>query len=107
MSKTITSRELSKLLKEKQEIVIVDVRRKADYEADKEMIPGAFWRDPERVDEWSKHLPAQKQVVIYCVRGGSVSQSVSKRLEDAKVKASYIEGGLAAWKQEGGDIEQK
>jgi rhodanese-related sulfurtransferase len=107
MSKTITAQELNKRLHEKRDIVIVDVRRKSDYETDKEVIPGAVWRDPEQVEQWRKDLSEQKQVVIYCIRGGSVSQSVSKWLTDAKVNVSIIEGGLAAWKQAGGAVESK
>ena len=38
MSKNITATELSKLLQETSDLVIVDVRRKSDYEADKEEI---------------------------------------------------------------------
>ena len=89
MSKSITATELGKLLQEKSDLVIVDVRRKPDYEADKEVIPGAVWRDPEQVEEWRKDLPEQKDVIIYCVRGGSVSQSVSKRLSDAKSQREH------------------
>ena len=107
MSKSITATELGKLLQEKSDLMIVDVRRKSDYEAAKEVIPGAVWRDPEQVEEWSKDLPEQKDVVIYCVRGGSVSQSVSKRLSDAKINVSTIEGGMAAWKEAGGKTESK
>jgi rhodanese-related sulfurtransferase len=87
--------------------MIVDVRRKSDYEADKEVIPGAVWRDPEQVEEWRKDLPEQKDIVIYCVRGGSVSQSVSKRLSDAKINVKIIEGGMAAWKEAHGETEPK
>jgi rhodanese-related sulfurtransferase len=107
MSKSITATELGKLLQEKSDLMIVDVRRKSDYEADKEVIPGAVWRDPEQVEQWRKDLPEQKDVVIYCVRGGSVSQSVSKRLAEGKVNVNIIEGGIAAWKEAGGEIESK
>jgi rhodanese-related sulfurtransferase len=107
MSKSITATELGKLLQEKSDLMIVDVRRKSDYEADKEVIPGAVWRDPEQVEEWRKDLPEQKDIVIYCVRGGSVSQSVSKRLSDAKINVKIIEGGMAAWKEAHGETEPK
>jgi rhodanese-related sulfurtransferase len=107
MSGTITPNELSKTLGEKQDIVLFDVRRKADYEADGETIPGAVWRDPEQVDLWSKDIPAGKQVVIYCVKGGSVSKSVSARLLDEQVIVRYIEGGLSAWKEFGGEVKPR
>jgi rhodanese-related sulfurtransferase len=107
MSKTTTVNELRRSLQEKRDVVIVDVRRQADYAASQEVIPGSIWRDPEKAEEWTKDLPEQKEVIIYCVRGGSVSQSVSKRLADAKVNVSYIEGGIAAWKEAGGEVEPK
>ena len=107
MSKSITATELGKLLHETSDLVIVDVRRKSDYEADKEVIPGAVWRDPEQVEQWRKDLPEQRPVVIYCVRGGSVSQSVSKHLSDARTNVSILEGGMAAWKEAHGETEPK
>jgi rhodanese-related sulfurtransferase len=107
MSGTITPNELGKRLEEKQDVLILDVRRKPDYEADQQAIPGAVWRDPEQVDEWIKDLPGEKEVVIYCVRGGSVSKSVAARLLDGKVDVRYIEGGLSAWKESGGDVRER
>ena len=107
MSKSITSTELDKLLQEKSDLVIVDVRRKSDYEADKVIIPGAVWRDPEQVEQWSKALPRERKVIVYCARGGSVSQSVSNRLQEEGVRVSYIEGGIATWKESGGEVESK
>ena len=41
-------------------------------------------------------MPVDKEVVIYCVRGGSVSQSVQQPLADNGIKARYVEGGLEA-----------
>lgn len=81
-----------------EKITIVDVRRKADRESDASMIPGAVWHDPERVDEWANELPLDQPLVIYCVRGGSVSKSVSKKLQEKGIKVAYLHGGLAAWR---------
>ena len=107
MSKSITAKELDKLLQEKSDLVIVDVRRKPDYEANKEVIPGAVCGILSRWSNGEKDLPEQKQVVIYCVRGGSVSQSVSKHLSDAKINVSFIEGGMAAWREAHGKTTPK
>jgi rhodanese-related sulfurtransferase len=108
MSGTITPAELKNHLKEqKQALVILDVRRKSDYEADPKIIPGAIWRDPETVDQWIKELPKDKDVAIYCVRGGSVSKSVASRLIQEKVQASILKGGITAWKELGGKVEEK
>jgi hypothetical protein len=52
MSGTITPVELKNLLKEKKEdLLILDARRKSDYEADPKIIPGAIRQDPEKVDQ--------------------------------------------------------
>lgn len=78
-------------------ITLLDVRRKADYEVAPAKIPGAVWRDPEQVDQWRGELPTNGTTVIYCVRGGSVSQSVSQQLAATGIDASYLDGGINAW----------
>jgi rhodanese-related sulfurtransferase len=80
-------------------ITLLDVRRKADYEAAPATIPGAVWRDPEQVDQWRAEITGG--AVLYCVRGGSVSQSVCQQLSEAGIDATYLEGGLAAWTGQG------
>jgi MFS family permease len=100
MKNSIRSEELKELLDiDPDAAVVIDVRRKNDFEADKRFISGAHWRDPEQVDTWSKDLPRDKAVVVYCVRGGSVSRSVSAQLAENQVQVRYLEGGLAAWDQ--------
>jgi rhodanese-related sulfurtransferase len=84
-------------------ITLLDVRRKADYEAAPATIPGAVWRDPEQVDQWRSELSGA--TVLYCVRGGSVSQSVCKQLSEAGISATYLEGGLAAWIDQGEPVK--
>ncbi|MBU2538998.1 MAG: HDIG domain-containing protein [Proteobacteria bacterium] len=82
-------------------VTLLDVRRKADYEAAPDMIPGAIWRDPDQVAQWAEELPAGTAAVIYCVRGGSVSQSVSDRLRQKGVDVAYLDGGIKAWTAQG------
>lgn len=87
--------------------LVFDVRREADYAASGETIPGALWKNPDKIDAWIGAVPRTLDVVIYCVRGGSVSNSVVDRLQAAGVKARYIEGGLEAWQAAGGKIARK
>ncbi len=103
MSNTIKPSELKALLENRQDISVIDVRRKADYDADKRIIPGSVWRDPEKTQEWSNALPKDKDIVIYCVRGGSVSKSVAEQLANSQIPVRYIEGGLAAWEADAGN----
>lgn len=96
MSETITAQELKNLL-DNTNLTLLDVRRKADQEASPQGIPGASWKDPEQVAVWSAGLPKDKPVVIYCVRGGSVSASVQAALKAQDFDVKFVEGGLAAW----------
>ena len=106
MKDTITPIEL-KLLKEgHRNLTVLDVRRKSDYDAGSNKIPGAAWRNPEAVEAWRDELAGQ-EVIFYCVRGGSVSKSVSERLAEKNINARYIEGGIAAWIDSGGPVEEK
>jgi rhodanese-related sulfurtransferase len=49
MHRTIKPRDLKSMLEAVQDITILDVRRKADYDADHGALPDAVWRDPEKV----------------------------------------------------------
>ena len=107
MNRTISPKDLKPLIEQKS-ILLLDVRRKNDLDADRAKLPGAEWRNPEQAVEWSKHLPKDKEVVIYCVRGGSVSNSVLDLLLGQGLKARFVEGGIEAWKAAGGaTVEQQ
>jgi rhodanese-related sulfurtransferase len=99
MSRTITPQALKDLMDKWKNTLVLDVRRNADYESDKEMVTGALRRNPEQVDEWVQELPTDKEVVVCCIRGGSVSNSVVDRLLAAGASVRYIEGGWEAWKK--------
>ena len=96
MADTLTPREL-KTLMGAPGVMVLDVRRRSDHESGPSGIPGAVWKDPEQVDAWSSGLSRDKPVVIYCVRGGSVSASVQAALRAKDFEVRFAEGGLAAW----------
>lgn len=106
MSRTITPNDLKPLVASKT-VIVLDVRRQNDFQADSVTVPGAQWKNPEQVAEWSKHLPKDKEVVIYCARGGSVSNAVLDHLLGQGIKASFIEGGIEGWKAAGGPTVAK
>ncbi len=78
------------------------MRRKTDYDGN--VILNAQWHNPDEVAQWAKELPTDKEVVLYCARGGSVSNKVLDGLLAANIKARYIEGGIEAWKKSGGKV---
>ena len=106
MTRTLDTRELQDCLTQDRKVLLLDVRRVEDYSADPQSIPGAERRDPRSIDTWIAALPRSREIVIYCVRDGSVSNSVLDRLLQAGFKARYLEGGLEAWKKSGGAISE-
>ena len=106
MSRTITPNDLKPLV-EKKSVTVLDVRRANDYDADKAKLPGAEWKNPDQLEDWSATLPKEKEIVIYCARGGSVSNSVLDALLGKGFKARFIEGGIEGWKGAGGIVVNK
>jgi len=102
MKRTITPSELKE---RHSEFTVIDVRRRTDYDGN--VILNAEWHDPDDVNNWAKSLPIDKEIVLYCARGGSVSNKVLDSLLAANISARYIEGGIEGWKHSGGNIAQK
>ena len=48
-----------------------------------------------------KTLAPGRPVVAYCVHGHEVSQGAAASLRRAGIKAAYLEGGIAEWKETG------
>jgi rhodanese-related sulfurtransferase len=57
-------------------------------------LPGAEWKNPEQLADWSAKLPKEKEIIIYCARGGSVSNAVLDTLLSKGSKARFIEGDI-------------
>ena len=105
--RAITISALKNDLAKDANIVILDVRRRADYETDDGIMPRAIWRDPDSVMYWSQDLPKDKEIILYCVHGATVSNSVLDHLLKEGFKARYIEGGIEGWKAAGGETVVK
>lgn len=99
MATSIALVELKKRLADGKNVCLIDVRRAADYEGSPEMIAGATWENPEKVEEWSKKIPQDKELVVYCVKGGTVSQSTADTLEKWHPKVRFLEGGILGWQK--------
>lgn len=106
MGRSIQSNDLKPLVSGKT-VTVLDVRRQNDFAADSVTLPGAQWKNPEQMAEWSKMLPKDREVVIYCARGGSVSNAVLDHLLGQGFQARFIEGGIEAWKAAGGPTAAK
>jgi rhodanese-related sulfurtransferase len=52
-------------------------------------------------------LPKDQEIILYCVRGGAVSNSVVDALQAKGLQARFIEGGIEGWKAAGGAVLEK
>ena len=86
---------------------ILDVRRTDDLAVSSEQLAGATWKDPTQIGVWADTLPKDRDIVLYCVRGGGVSNSVVDTLQAKGLKARFIEGGIEGWKAAGGAVVAK
>lgn len=101
---------LSSLLGSPRAPLIIDVRKTPAFDADARMIAGAIRRDPASIATWPEELSSLAQgrdIVVYCVHGHEVSQGAATHLAAAGFNASYLEGGIEAWKSDGAPTIRK
>jgi rhodanese-related sulfurtransferase len=102
MDASISAATLRQSIHSSEPPLVIDVRRRERFLEATDLIRGALRRDPARVEEWKKTLPRAASVVVYCVHGHEVSQNVAKALG-----ARYLEGGIEAWREQGGELSEK
>lgn len=105
MAQSISVQDLRELFRTHSPVRVLDVRRQLDFEAAPRKIPTADWQDPEQTDRWIHAMPPDQDLVVYCVKGGGVSQSVADQLARQQYRVRFLEGGIKAWKEIGGALE--
>jgi Fe-Mn family superoxide dismutase len=73
------------------------VRRAGGFANAQTMLPRARWCDPAAVAKWAAELPADREVVVYCVYGHEVGRATAMQLRAAGLNARYLSGGLDGW----------
>jgi Fe-Mn family superoxide dismutase len=71
------------------------------------MIPSARWHDPAEVGAWAAQLPADREVVVYCVYGHEVGRVTAMRLRAAGIGARFLRGGIDGWNASGRPLQPK
>ena len=97
----------AEVLADKDRFHVIDVRRAGAYQSATDCLPGATWRDPEKVAQWSGALPPGKPVLVYCVYGHEVSQSTAASLRAKGIDARFLVGGIHDWKAAGLPLQSK
>ena len=104
---SISAASLRQSLASNQPPLVIDVRKNAAFLGAADLVRGALRRDPQRIADWAKSLPASSTVVVYCVHGHEVSQGAAKALSERGIAASFLEGGIEHWKSDGGALAAK
>ena len=78
------------ILWNKESYIWVDIRDEESVAYGK--IPGSVWISPDEIDVKKKELPADKKIVIYCMRG-VISIEIAEKLCEEGFEAYSLQGG--------------
>jgi Fe-Mn family superoxide dismutase len=101
----ITVDELRDMLAAGAPVQVIDTRPRHYSSRAHEIVDGAVWRDPERLDDWIGELSKDKPVVTFCVYGFHIGCETAITLKKAGFDARYMAGGHHAWKAIKGDVK--
>ena len=96
--------EVRELLDSGKSVQFIDARPKHSVSRTQDLVEGATWRDPERVQEWMGELSKSEPVVVFCVYGFHVGCRTAIALREAGFDAKYMKGGYSGWKAVGGPV---
>jgi superoxide dismutase, Fe-Mn family len=102
---SITAEEVKAMLDSGKPIQIIDARPRHYTTRAQDIMEGATWRDPERVDEWIGELSKTDPVVTFCVYGFHIGCETAETLRKAGFDARYMAGGHYAWKAIKGPVK--
>ena len=98
--------EVQTMLAEGTPVQIIDARPRHYSARAEDIMDGAVWRDPERLEEWIGELDRDRPVVTYCVYGFHIGCQTAVALRKAGFDARYMAGGHYGWKAAGGKMRR-
>ena len=102
---SITPEELQEMLRSGKRVQIIDTRPRHSSTRAQDIVEGAVWRDPERIEEWMASLSKDEPVVTFCVYGFHIGCQSAAALREAGFDARYMAGGHYAWKAIKGPVK--
>ena len=105
--RVISHVDMKKTLERPDGVTILDLRRNTDYDKDTLTMPAARRFDPDKIAEWSGTLPKDKEILLFCAHGRSISNASVDYLTKHGYKARLIAGGFDTWKEAGGATAPK
>lgn len=102
---SITVEEVRAFLASETPVQLIDTRPRHYSAKAQDMVAGAVWRDPEKVDDWIGALSKTEPVVTFCVYGFHIGCQTAATLRAAGFDARYMAGGHSAWKALKGPVK--
>src|SRR5262245_29196962 len=99
---SLSVEELAAQLAKGEPIQVLDARPRHHISRTVDLMDGAVWRDPDRVETWIGELSPDRPVAVYCAYGFHVGCNVTRVLRARGLDARYVRGGLSAWYAAGG-----
>ncbi len=99
---SLSVEELAAQLAKGEPVQVLDARPRHHISRTVDLMEGAIWRDPDRVDDWIGELAPDRPIAVYCAYGFHVGCSVTKTLRERGFDARYVRGGISAWYATGG-----
>jgi superoxide dismutase, Fe-Mn family len=101
---SVTVDEVKAMLAAGTPVQVIDTRPRHYSARAQDIVEGAVWRDPERLDEWIGELSKTDPVVTFCVYGFHIGCETAATLRKAGFDARYMAGGHFAWKASRGPV---
>jgi len=102
----VSPEEVKAMLEAGEAVQIIDARPRHYSTRAEDIMDGATWRDPERLEDWIGELKPDQPVVTYCVYGFHIGCQTAIALRKAGFDARYMAGGHYAWKAIGGKVRR-
>ena len=99
---SISVEELAAQRAKGEPIQVLDARPRHHISRTVDLMEGAVWRDPDRLEEWVGELSPEQPVAVYCAYGFHVGCNVTRVLRERGYDARFVRGGVSAWYAAGG-----
>lgn len=99
---SLSVEDLAAQLAKGDTVQVLDARPRHHVSRTADLMDGAVWRDPDRVETWIGELSPDRPVAVYCAYGFHVGCNVTRVLRAHGLDARYVRGGLSAWYAAGG-----
>jgi membrane protein DedA with SNARE-associated domain/rhodanese-related sulfurtransferase len=100
--------DLARKLAAGEDVLVIDLRHRIDFERDPYTIPDALYIPAEELEQHRKEIPHDREVVLYCTCPDEITSARwAIRLTSLGVpRVRPLSGGLSAWRSSGQPVEK-